>query len=858
MMSKLWRVALHEYKRHVLTRGFVVAVLILPMFVALIALPLGLISLLKSDDDRAVGYVDHAGLLDDPLPAAVGDEGAVPLIPFETENAARAALEAGQIQAYYVLPANYGRTRQAELVYDDGIGARAAAQFRDFVRLNALRHQPAQVAGRAMDGSTLLVRSPDGRREFSGTLTLGQLLPTLASLTLVILIFFSSGYLLDAVLEEKTNATVEMLMTTISPGQLMGGKVAGAIAASLTQFVAWAVFAALAIFVGGQYLGLEWLQDLSVDPQSLLTVVVLLVPAYVMFAGLMTALGATLASQHNDQQIMAFLVNAYLMVPVLFAVPVMKDPHSSLALGLSLFPFTAPIMIPFRALFAHVPAWQVVTAVAILVSCALGATWLAGRAFQRGMLRYGQRLRWRELLGRGGAQPSARPVTREAQSSAPPSHGGRSARSRLLANKVFLVMRNEIAMAFHSRAFMFMAFGLPLITVLIFAGALVLRDNSNGASAGATDAPDTREVEVEGYVDPGGLIEFIPPDLPPGRLVAYADEARARQALQAGEILAYYVVPADYVESGELLSIRPQYNPQTLKSQSGWMNWVLLVNLLGGDVELATRVWNPLNLQVTPLAPGPQESSAATASCLSPNRDCRANEFVQLLPLLTTMILYMSIIIASGELLKSVSKEKENRVMEILMASVSPRQLLTGKVIGLGGIGLLQTLVWLGAGYAMLRLGGQTFDLPQDFKFPLAALAWSVVFFLLGYALYACVMAGAGALMSNAKEAPLATLMIIWPLIIPLSVFPQILDDLVFHGAFETGLSLFPLTSPLAMVMRLTESSVPLWQLLLAVVLLVLTIWVVVRVVARMFRAQALLSGQPFSARRFFAALLGK
>ncbi|MGD9099037.1 MAG: ABC transporter permease, partial [Anaerolineae bacterium] len=272
---------------------------------------------------------------------------------------------------------------------------------------------------------------------------------------------------------------------------------------------------------------------------------------------------------------------------------------------------------------------------------------------------------------------------------------------------------------------------------------------------------------------------------------------------------------------------------------------------------LAARVWNPLNLRVTPLAPEPQESNAA-ANCLSPNRDCRTNEFVQLLPLLTTVVLYMSIIISSGELLKSVSKEKENRVIEILMASVSPRQLLTGKVIGLGCIGLLQTVVWLGAGYAMLRLGGQTFDLPQGFKFPLSALAWSIVFFLLGYAVYASVMAGAGALMSSVKEAPMATITIIWPLIIPLSVFPEILDDLVFHGAFETGLSLFPLTSPLAMVKRLTESSVPLWQLLLAVVLLALTIWVVVRVVARMFRAQALLSGQPFSARRFFAALLGK
>ncbi len=857
-MSKLWLVALHEFKHRVKKRSFVIGILSLPALIALTLLPLWIISLLQSATDTTVGYVDLAGLLDDSIPTSAGS---VSLIPFQAEKTARAALDAEEIQAYYVLSASYVRTNEVRLVHDNGIDPGAVAQFQDFLRANLLSDQPTEIAQRAIDGNTLSVRSPDGRREFSGMLTLGQLLPSLASFALVLLIFFNAGTLLDAVFEEKTNRTMEILMTSISPHQLMGGKVASAVAMSFTQLVAWAAFAILAVWIGGQYFDVAWLQNLSVDPQFLAVTIVLVIAAYVVLAGLMTTIGATLTDAQNDQQIMVIFINLYLAIPVLFVVPIIQNPDSSLAIGLSLFPFTAPTIIPFRALFTHVPGWQIAAATAILVSCAAGTLWLAGRAFRLGMLRYGQRLNWRELFGRvkSTTDDTERHRLDEGQSvtlvhtesvvplpikSSPP------------ANKTFLVMRYEIGNILKNRLAIFMSFGLPLVAALIFLGALALKDNSSDVDAGASDAPDAHEVEIEGYVDQGGMIEFLPQGIPSGRLTAYADETSARQALEAGEISAYYVIPADYVEAGELISIRPTFNLLALGGQSNLMNWALLVNLLGGDVELASRVWNPLDLRVTALAPRPQARPNADENCLLPNRDCESNTFVTLVPTLTAMLLYMSIIVASGELLKSVSKEKENRVMELLMSSVHPRQLLTGKIIGLGIIGLLQAIAWLGAGYAILRLGGQTFNLPPGFEFPVAALAWSVVFFLLGYAVYASLMTGAGAMMANAKEAPQVTIMIIWPLIFPVSSLPRILDKALFHGMFETGLSLFPLTSPLAMLQRLTEGDAPLWQVLLSVALLVVAVLVIVRLAARVFRAQALLSGQPFAARRFFGALL--
>ncbi|RLD03221.1 MAG: hypothetical protein DRI56_12830, partial [Chloroflexota bacterium] len=123
-------------------------------------------------------------------------------------------------------------------------------------------------------------------------------------------------------------------------------------------------------------------------------------------------------------------------------------------------------------------------------------------------------------------------------------------------------------------------------------------------------------------------------------------------------------------------------------------------------------------------------------------------------------------------------------------------------------------------------------------------------------AVNASLMAGMGALMPNMKESSQATFIVIAPMLIPMFLITVLIEDP--HGALSLGLSLFPLTSPIAMMTRISAGGVPLWQLLLACALLGATVVIVVRMVARMFHAQTLLSGQAFSSKRYFKALLGR
>ena len=397
-MSKLWLVALYEYKRIVFKKSFILALLSVPLMISL-NIGVGLLMESLQNDNSPVGYIDHAGLLADPIPAPVaGSRESVEFTPFQTEDGARAALEAKDIQAYYIVAADYAETSQIDLVYLKEPGRNATRQFYDFIQINLLSDQPPDIARRAaLISANVIVRSLDGSRQLpGGGPTFGLIMPLLISIAFLVLLVMSSGYLMQAVVDEKENCTMEVLMTSISPTQFIGGKVLGIVAISFTQLVAWAAVTVLGIIVA-RNAGIEWFQNLDLDWSIIWATVAVGIPAYVLAAALMTAIGVAVTSSQEGQSIGGgfFILH---MIPFYLAWVLLKTPNAPLPTVLSLLPFTALLTISLRNIFAAVPAWQVVASVAVQTLCAASALWLAGRAFRMGMLRYGQRLRWRELL----------------------------------------------------------------------------------------------------------------------------------------------------------------------------------------------------------------------------------------------------------------------------------------------------------------------------------------------------------------------------------------------------------------------------------------------------------------------------
>ncbi len=413
-------------------------------------------------------------------------------------------------------------------------------------------------------------------------------------------------------------------------------------------------------------------------------------------------------------------------------------------------------------------------------------------------------------------------------------------------NKTLVILRYEVLTTIRRKSFLFGALVLPLIVALVVTGISILRDDSGGSggsgsgSGGSSGAPKRL---VEGYVDHGGLITDIPADMPQDRFRPYADEDSAKRALKAGDISAYYVIPADYVTQGDLIYVLPDYHIGMSRGQSWAMGRVIFANLLGNDAERIARAGQPIKVKEKVL-PSPT---------VQRDEDNSLNFWI---PYATMLMFTMVMMMSSSLLLDSVGKEKQYQVMELLLMSANPRQLLTGKIVGLGVLGLVQTLIWGGVALATLRLRGQAVNIPEGFEVSGSILAWAVVFFLLGYAVYASLLAGLGALAPNSKDASQSTIVIVWPVIVPMFLVSIISQQP--HGALATGLSLFPLTAPSTMLMRLVTGGVPWWQLALSLTLLVLTAWFIVRAIAGMFHAQHLLSGQPFAIRRYLRVVLGR
>jgi len=218
-------------------------------------------------------------------------------------------------------------------------------------------------------------------------------------------------------------------------------------------------------------------------------------------------------------------------------------------------------------------------------------------------------------------------------------------------------------------------------------------------------------------------------------------------------------------------------------------------------------------------------------------------------------LLYMAILLYGVQVLGAVVEEKSTRIVEVLVSSLKPFQLLAGKVIGVGAVGLLQLGIWLAAGKLFLdrradiaRMLGQpdeavaalgSMGLPEV---PLATIVVFLTYFLLGYFLYAAMFAAVAAMVNTEAEARQAQTPVVMLLVIPSIMMVGLLNNP--DGSLATALGLIPFTSPIAMPVRWAAAPVALDQLLLSLSLLVLTVLAITWIAGRIYRVGILAYGK--------------
>ncbi len=408
---------------------------------------------------------------------------------------------------------------------------------------------------------------------------------------------------------------------------------------------------------------------------------------------------------------------------------------------------------------------------------------------------------------------------------------------------ILLVLKHEFLTTIRKPSFWVTTFLLPGIIILLNVGTQVVTqdafEESEPALIPGLDVGQAQHPAIIGYVDQAGLITNLPSSIQPGLLQPFATEEIANQALKAGVIEQYYVVPENFLDTSQIYQVSSEFTPFNVNSENIF-NFVISYALTGDESE--ALVYTDPTFSVFPEKMAPQEVEEAGAE----------SPLTFFVPFAVMFIFFFLITMSSGFMLQSVSREKENRTAEILLVSLRPRELMLGKVLGLSLIAILQLAFWFGGGLLALDRAREMLEMAANFALPDGFIVWGIGFFVLGFLLYASMMGAVGALAPNAREGGQFTFVILLPLLIPLWMNFAFIESP--NGTLATVLSLFPLTAPVAMMTRMVATTVPLWQLFVSLGGLALVTYALVLVAARFFRADTLLSDTALNWRRMFAA----
>ena len=409
-------------------------------------------------------------------------------------------------------------------------------------------------------------------------------------------------------------------------------------------------------------------------------------------------------------------------------------------------------------------------------------------------------------------------------------------------SKALLIARWEFLATVTRRAYIFSVVAMPLLFGII--GAIPVLSTRSAATSSA-DMPMA-------IVDPAAVVDLelagrlaseraqarprtARPEVVPTRadgLVKYTELAAALQALNARRVAAVYELSPDYLTSGTI-SVYTRGSglfAQAFASQRQGqvvdaIRASLLQTRLSGD-ELA-RAYAPAGrLERFTIDGTGQPSRDENAGALGPF----TGSFIVLI------LLTMSIFFSAGFLQQGTVEDRQNRVMEILLSSVTAEQLLIGKLLGLGAAGLLQ----VGFYVVLVIVPGTTIF--SFFNVPLGGVLVSLVYFALGYTLFACLMAGFGMIGRTQQET--AQLSAIWTMAAVSPMWFIMAITAAPNGLAARALSFFPLSSPVTMIIRLSIGNVPLADLLISAAVLLVSIYFALIGAARIFRAATLMYGK--------------
>ena len=312
---------------------------------------------------------------------------------------------------------------------------------------------------------------------------------------------------------------------------------------------------------------------------------------------------------------------------------------------------------------------------------------------------------------------------------------------------------------------------------------------------------------------------------------------RLTQRVESEELDAYIIIPSDVITEGKAeYYARNVGNIDEIDSISKALNKVVVeerLNQEGLDPLQINRLIKRVELKTVKIVKGEEKAGGFVSEYIG--------------TLIFVMILYMTILMYGQSIMRGVIEEKSSRVVEVLLSSVTPFQLMFGKIMGIGAVGLTQYFIW---GAVILGIGGygQSFaaqmgsELGQIQLLSPATIFFFIIFFVLGWLLFATMYAAVGAICNTDQEAQQAQFPIIMFLLLPILLMMYIVGNP--NSGMTTILSLIPFFTPMLMFMRINLVMPPAWQIILSILMLVVAILLMIKLAAKIFRIGILMYGK--------------
>ncbi|MCX7929398.1 MAG: ABC transporter permease [Chlorobi bacterium] len=423
-MSTAWIIARHEFLSRVQTKGFIFSTLLAPLgILLLVAVPI-ILSQLQVSPERRIAVCDESGY---GLAATlVATDSSLFMLTDDPLDTLRAKVLAQELTGYLLIPAD-GLQRDSVVFFSRGGGGFGIHEALTVAVQDVFRRQRLLAHG----ADTALIRLAEQRTKIERVKVTAErterdqtaLLTIIGyglSMVVYTLLFIYGGIVMRSVLEEKTNRIVEILASSARPFDIMLGKITGVGAVGLFQLVLWIALTGATMAIAGSILvsmsGTATQMDalayyrsqdndfaalvLQAPSLSVLHVVAFIfffLSGYVFYSTLFAGIAAA-ADTEQDIQTLQAPVSIFIVLPILTLPMIMNAPDSTFAAILSLVPMFTPILMVIRIFATDVPWWQIAASIVLMIGSTFGAVWLAGRIYRIGILRYGQRPTFRQIL----------------------------------------------------------------------------------------------------------------------------------------------------------------------------------------------------------------------------------------------------------------------------------------------------------------------------------------------------------------------------------------------------------------------------------------------------------------------------